>query len=1075
MVPACPACGGSNPDGFRFCGNCGALLVPDGCRACGAPFEPGQQFCGSCGATLHELQSGPGADTPAVSPALAERKLATVVFADVVGFTSLAERTDPEVVARMVDAAFRELGDVVVEHGGTIDKYMGDSLMAVFGVPVTHDDDAERAVAAALAMRRLGGDLVFSIGINSGEVMVTPMGSEGGMTVIGDTVNVAARLEKAAGPGEVLCGPLTAELVGPRGVFRARQPIILKGKREPVCVHEAVSVRPSDGGPALDDIPLIGRDDEMAYLGALWQRVVRDEKFQMVVLCGEAGSGKTRLAAEVAALASGEGLVVRTSYPAYGPAGGAAVAADVFRQLGPTGDHEVKMRVLSLAGKTDESLLAMDPAGLQKEQLWGFLRLLEEKGSEQPLLIVIDDLHRSSELMLDVIGELSGRITSVPLLMMLVGRSEPAGWLSRFPSATTMRLAPLGRVDAGRLAGALVCDKPLAGEAEAFLVERAGGNPLYLRELIRMARTAGSLVDDGAAYRLGQVAAVPASLHALLSARLDTLGAVQKAAFQYAAVLGESATEEKVSALGASGGLGSLVDAGLLRLRPDGAHDAVDPMLSEVAYETLPRNVRGDLHRRASALSGTAEDRARHLERAAAYLADDASLAGEASDLLAGLGLEYAQAARFPEALRLLERSVALGNRTPAVILKLADLQGMAGHEDEAFATLDLVEDDPDDAAVAIERDHTAARIKLFSDPEWAQPRLKLIAARWHELGRTESEAWALGNAGVASFNLSRMEEAARLLEEAREKFESVGDQAGAMSSASFLCLVKPADPRVPGWLADALKFAEESGERNKQMTALSPLAWNHFLRSMWGGANDTAEAEGFARRLAEVAEQLGADEMAMHGWSLLAVMARWTGRVEEARKYQDAQATLLDHPGHRESWLAWAAGFSVAVAGGAFGAAPPFPPADITDPVAGIAAIVVRAELVFAGRIDEAVAMYETASHRHSAVADVAGVLDALTLVLAGRHDEARPWAERGQSAARVLDAAPAEQMAGALLAEISGDVSGLPVQDGLADSIAGLLVLRARAVHGDDDSMARLRESAERLAMPGLVAGPI
>ena len=161
---------------------------------------------------------------------LQERKLATVLFADVVGFTSLAERTDPEIVARMVDAAFRELGAVVAEHGGTIDKYMGDSLMAVFGVPVAHDDDAERAVAAGLAMRRLGGDLVFSIGINSGAVMATPVGEGGDSTVIGDTVNVAARLEKAAGPGEVLCGPLTAELIGSRAVFRARQPVILEGQ-----------------------------------------------------------------------------------------------------------------------------------------------------------------------------------------------------------------------------------------------------------------------------------------------------------------------------------------------------------------------------------------------------------------------------------------------------------------------------------------------------------------------------------------------------------------------------------------------------------------------------------------------------------------------------------------------------------------------------------------------------------------------------------------------------------------------------------------------------------------------------
>src|SRR5207302_4276009 len=154
-------------------------------------------------------------------------------FADVVGFTSLAERTDPETVARTVDAAFRRLAEVVAEHGGTVDKYMGDSLMAVFGVPQAHDDDAERAVAAGLAMRELGGDLDFSIGVNSGEVMATAVGAEGHVTVIGDTVTVAARLEKAAGPGEVLCGRLTAELAYRRVEFCGCQPVMLWVSRAP--------------------------------------------------------------------------------------------------------------------------------------------------------------------------------------------------------------------------------------------------------------------------------------------------------------------------------------------------------------------------------------------------------------------------------------------------------------------------------------------------------------------------------------------------------------------------------------------------------------------------------------------------------------------------------------------------------------------------------------------------------------------------------------------------------------------------------------------------------------------------
>ncbi len=301
----CPACDAPNPQGYLFCGQCGATLSTAGCPSCGATITDGQRYCGRCGAGLD------GVSPPTAVAALEERKLATVVFADVVGFTSLAERTDPEVVARLVDAAFRQLGDIVADHGGTVDKYMGDSLMAVFGVPLAHDDDAERAVAAAMEMRHLGGDLVFSIGVNSGEVMATAMGAGGGMTVIGDTVNVAARLEKAAGPGEVLCGRLTTELVGGRIAFRARQPVLLKGKQEPVEVWEAVSLRPVDSQPSAPSPPLVGRDDELAFLEAQWRRVCRDGRPQVVVVCGDAGSGKTRVTTELARAAEVDGTVIR--------------------------------------------------------------------------------------------------------------------------------------------------------------------------------------------------------------------------------------------------------------------------------------------------------------------------------------------------------------------------------------------------------------------------------------------------------------------------------------------------------------------------------------------------------------------------------------------------------------------------------------------------------------------------------------------------------------------------------------------------------------------------------------------
>ncbi len=287
------------------------------------------------------------------------------------------------------------------------------------------------------------------------------------------------------------------------------------------------------------------------------------------------------------------------------------------------------------------------------------------------------------------------------------------------------------------MAGGFACDRPLAPEAADFLVERAGGNPLYLRELVSMARAQGLLVDDGDRYQLSAPGAIPATLQALLAARLDALEPELKLALQHAAVMG-GATAEHLTALGspnAQSALRSLVENGLMRHAPEGHYDTVDSLLREVAYETLPRNVRGELHRRAASIVEAPEERARHLDRAAGYLTDDHAIATEAAEALARAGQDLFAAARHLDALRLLERAVALGCRSSSVLLDLAKVQTLCRRPEDVFETLAMVENDPDDPTVALERDHTAANARVFSEPGVALPDLQAVTARWAELG----------------------------------------------------------------------------------------------------------------------------------------------------------------------------------------------------------------------------------------------------------------------------------------------------------------------------------------------------
>ncbi len=1024
-------------------------------------------------------------DAPVGAVPTEERKLVTVLFADVVGFTTLAETADPETVARTVDAAFRRLGEVVAAHGGTVDKYMGDSLMALFGVPAAHDDDAERAVAAGMAMREAGGDLAFSIGINTGEVMVTAVGRDGDVTAIGDTVNVAARLEKVAGPGEVLVGPLTAQLTAEQVEFRRGRPVVVKGRREPVEVCEAVRLHDSAARSALraGRGPLVGRSEDLAFLRSQWRRAVRDQRAAVVLVTGEAGVGTTRLVEELADEVAGEAHVVRTAYPAYGNLGDPRIAADVVSQLGLAGDAEVDAKVRSATGRLDPGLKQLDPASFQAEQVWAFARLLEAKASERPILMVLDDAHRAGERTMELIDEVVRRSADLPFMFVLVGRPEPSGWLSRLRGATTLRLGPLGADDARRLADVLVGDQPLEEEAARFLVDRSRGNALYLRELVALARERGHLVSRQGRYGLDTSGGIPASLRAVLAARIDALEPREKLALQHVAVLGHASTGEQMEVLGladADAVLRGLESSDLLRRHgEDGCYDVADPLLGEVAYEMLPLQLRADRHRRAAGAARDAEERARHLVAAArADTADDA-LRREAALAAAEGGVALLAAFRHQDAVRLLRQAVELGDERADTALELAEALFLLNHNDEALEVLARI-DSEGDPVVEARRVHMQASATMLRAPAEALPKFDEAIRRWEELGNLGKLGWGHSNKGVALFSLSRMQEASEALHRGLALFEEVGDQGGKLAVYGFLGLVHPTDPRVPEWLEAYVDHADQMGDRTRLSGALVSLQWHRFLRFRLGGGPDAAEAEATALRLLGLAEELGQVEFGSQGGALAVNLARLGGRFDDAAAVAERLRRLIDP--EPPSLLVEAALFDLALAGGE---SPPVPgPFNSPDPVVNMAVMIASEALMLAGRPDEAIELFASWPDRPD-LGPLEQLGPALTRaaadVLAGRHGTAGPSLEqalRAAEATEIVGYGPYVVIIRALLAEVAavnGDraraaelLDTLVPTDDLAVSQA--LLRRAHAQLGDERAAAELEEMVTALRAPGL-----
>jgi class 3 adenylate cyclase/tetratricopeptide (TPR) repeat protein len=567
------------------------------------------------------------------------RKTVTALFADVTGSTELGERLDPESLREVISRYFDEARTVIERHGGTVEKFIGDAVMAVFGVPLAHEDDALRAVRAGDDLRNaldrlneqleeeLGVRLHARIGVNTGEVVVGDP-SSGESFVTGDAVNVAARLEQSAEPGEVLIGEETRRLVLDAVITEPAGGLSLKGKSEPVTAHRLLEVLPGAAPHARRlDSPLVGRDAELAQLEKAFGEVVGIPACGRVTVVGEAGVGKSRLVAELVGELSGRAQVLFGRCLPYGEgitfwpiAEAIRAAAGILEGDSP---EEARDRIGSiLSGSEDAGLVADrifavlglgESGGDIHETFWAVRRVLERLARDTPVVLVAEDVHWAEPTLLDLMDYLVEFSAGRSILILSTARPELRDTRPEWVGGSAVILQPLSERDSEDLMANLVGRAGFPDDVRARIIEAAEGNPLFVEELLRMLIDDGLLVRENGRWHPGgdlSTLAIPSSIHALLSARLDRLSEEERAVIQQAAVVGKIFYWGAVAALAPqemSDRVGAHLQSLLRRelIRPERAGVAGEDafrfshiLVREAAYESVPKRTRAELHER---------------------------------------------------------------------------------------------------------------------------------------------------------------------------------------------------------------------------------------------------------------------------------------------------------------------------------------------------------------------------------------------------------------------------------------------------------------------------------------------
>jgi class 3 adenylate cyclase/tetratricopeptide (TPR) repeat protein len=782
----CQSCGAEHPEGKKFCIDCGTPFALS-CVSCGAALAGNETFCGECGTPLSS-QAAPSAATPSSTrqtPA-AERRLVSVLFADLVGFTAASEARDAEDTRELLTRYFETARTVIERYGGTVEKFIGDAVMAVWGTPVAKEDDAERSVRAALdlvaAVPELDPSLAARAGILTGEAAVT-LGAEGEGMVAGDLVNTASRIQSVAEPGTVLVGEATKRATEAAIAYEDAGAHELKGKAEPVPLYRALRVTAGRAG-ALKSVglepPFVGRDRELRLVKELFHGCAEEGRAHLVSVSGIAGIGKSRLAWEFEKYVDGLADFFwwhRGRCLAYGDGVAYWALAEMVRmRAGILEEEAPDSALIKLRSSIDEHvadpeerawleprlahLLGLaDRTAPDREDLFSAWRLFFERLAEKGVVVLVfEDLQWADTGLLDFVEYLLEWSRSYPLFVLALARPELAertAFGAGGRNSTTLSLEPLSESAMDELLDGFVPGLP--EELRAQILGRAEGVPLYAVETVRMLLDRGLLAREGDVYRpTGPIEAldVPETLHALVAARLDGLGPEERRLLQDASVLGKSFTKAGLAALSGFDEaeleplVTSLVRKEVLSVQADprsperGQYSFLQDLLKRVAYETLAKAERKTRHLAAAAhlvqAFGAGEQEiveviaAHYLDAYhAAPDADDApEIKARAQEMLTRAGERAASLAANEEAQHYFERAAELAGEplAEAVLYERAGATAWsAGRADQAQGhferALELFE--------AQGMTHPAARVSArLGEVEWRTGQLEQAIER---------------------------------------------------------------------------------------------------------------------------------------------------------------------------------------------------------------------------------------------------------------------------------------------------------------------------------------------------------